>query len=80
MFVGKEPQHFFDSLINEHGFKLKGVGTPKYYLSGDLYSDSDGTLAWGAHLYVSKMLTNYETMVGSYPKEFATTIIQQGSS
>jgi hypothetical protein len=77
MFIGKEPQKFFDSLINDHGFKLKGVGIPKYHLGGDFYRDSDGTLAWGAHSYVSKMLTNYETMFGSKPKEFATPMIEK---
>jgi hypothetical protein len=46
MFIGKEPQQLFDSLINEHGFKLKGVGKPKYHLGGDFYRNSDGTLAW----------------------------------
>jgi Reverse transcriptase (RNA-dependent DNA polymerase) len=45
MFIGKEPHMFFDSLIDEHGFKLKGIGTPKYQLDGDSFIDSDGTLA-----------------------------------
>jgi hypothetical protein len=30
IFIGKKPQAFFDSLKNEHGFKLKGVGKPSY--------------------------------------------------
>jgi hypothetical protein len=77
MFIGKEPQQDFNSLINEHGFKLKGVGTPTYYLGGDFYCDSDFNLAWGAHLYVSKMLSNYETLIGSKPKEFATPMIEK---
>jgi hypothetical protein len=42
---------------------LKGVGTSKYLLGGDFYRNLDGTLAWGAHSYVSKMLNNYETIV-----------------
>jgi hypothetical protein len=37
MSIGKEQQQFFDSLINKHGFKLKGVGTPKYHIGGDFY-------------------------------------------
>jgi hypothetical protein len=52
MFIDKEPEQLFDSLINDHGFKLKGVGTPKYNLGGDFYFESDGTIAWGAHSYV----------------------------
>jgi hypothetical protein len=77
MFIGKEPHQFFDSLINDHGYKLKGVGTPTYHLGGDFYRDSDGTLAWGALLYVSKMLNKYETMFGCRPKEFATPMIEK---
>jgi hypothetical protein len=75
--IGKKPQQFFDSLINDHGFKLKGVGIPKYHLCGDFFRDSDGTLPWGAHSYVSNMMTNYETMFGSKPKEFATPMIEK---
>jgi hypothetical protein len=48
IFIGKKPQAFFDTLQNEHGFKLKGVGNPSYHLRGDLFRDPDGTLAWGA--------------------------------
>jgi hypothetical protein len=55
MFIGREPQQFFDSPINEHGFKLKGVCTPTYHLGGDFYRDSDGTLAWVAHSYISQI-------------------------
>jgi hypothetical protein len=77
MFIGKEPQQFFDSLIDDHGFKLKGVGTPTYHLSCDIYCDSDGSLTWGAHSYVSTMINNYETMFGSKPKEFANPMIKK---
>jgi hypothetical protein len=66
-----------DSLINEHGFKLKGVGKPTYHLGGDFYCDSDGTLAWGACSYDSKMFTNYETMFCPKPKDFATPMIEK---
>jgi hypothetical protein len=44
MFIGKEPHHFFDSFINDHGSKLKGVGIPKYHIAGDFDRNSDGTL------------------------------------
>jgi hypothetical protein len=36
IFIGKEPQQLFDSLINEPGFKLKG-GTPTNHLGGDFF-------------------------------------------
>jgi hypothetical protein len=72
MLIGKNPQAFFDSLINDHNFQLKGVGKPSYHLGGDFFRDADGTLAWGASSYVKKMLGNYETMFGSKPKEYST--------
>jgi hypothetical protein len=75
MIICKAPLQFFDSLINEHGFKMKGVGTPKYHVGGDFYHDFNGTLVWGSHLYVLKTLNNYETMFGSIPKESATPMI-----
>ena len=58
MFIGKKPQEFFDSLKDKHGFKLKGVGKPSNHLGGDFFHDPDGTLAWGAQLYVEKMIIN----------------------
>jgi hypothetical protein len=80
MFIGKEHQTFFDSLFNDHGFKSKGVGIPKYHLGCDFYRDSDGTLSWGAHSYVFKMLINFETVFGSKPIEFATPMIEKDHS
>ena len=52
IFIGKKPQEFFDSLKDEQGFKLKGVGKPSYHLGGDFFCDPYGTQAWGAQLYV----------------------------
>jgi hypothetical protein len=77
MFFGKDPPQFFDSMMNDHGFKLKVVGIPKYHLGGDFYRNFVGTLASGAHSYISEMFTNYETMFGSIPKEFATPMIKK---
>lgn len=77
MFIGKDPQAFFDTLTNEHGFKLKGVGKPSYHLGGDFFRDPDGTLAWGAQSYIAKMLINYERMFDSKPKEFSTPMVDK---
>ena len=77
MFIGKKPQAFFNSLKDEHGFKLNGVGKPSYHLGGDFFCDPDGTLAWGAQSYVEKMLINYETMFGSKPKEYSTPMAEK---
>jgi hypothetical protein len=40
------------------------------------FSATDGTLAWGAHSYVSKMLNNYETMFKTKPKELKMIILR----
>jgi Reverse transcriptase (RNA-dependent DNA polymerase) len=77
MFIGKHPQAFFDLLINDHGFQLKGVGKPSYHLGGDFFRDADGTLAWGANSYVKKMIINYETMFGNKPHEYNTPMAEK---
>jgi hypothetical protein len=41
------------------------------------YRNYDGTIAWEAHSYFSKMLSNYETMFGYKPKAFATPLIEK---
>ena len=30
----KEPAEFFETLINDYGYKLKGVGEPVYHIGG----------------------------------------------
>ena len=77
MFIGTKPQAFYDALINEHGFQLKGVGKPSYHLGGDFFRDPDGTLAWGAQSYVKKMLHNYEITFGGKPKEYSTPMAEK---
>jgi hypothetical protein len=77
MCIGKNPQEFFDTLINKYNFKLKGVGTPSYHLGGDFFRDPDGTLAWGANSYVKKMIMNYEIMFGKKPKEYSSPIAEK---
>ena len=69
MIMSKNPRKFFDLLINIHGYKLKGVSEPSYHLGGDFYRDKDGTLAWGAASYITKILENYEQTFGEKPKQ-----------
>jgi hypothetical protein len=77
MCIGKNPQSFFDDLINQYNFKLKGVGTPSYHLGGDFFRDPDGTLAWGAASYVKKIIMNYENMFGEKPKEYSSPLLEK---
>jgi len=74
MNISKEPKLFFDKLKQKYGYKLKGVGPPKYHLGGDFFCDDDGTHAWGAQTYIKKMLDNYERMFGSKPKEYSSPL------
>jgi hypothetical protein len=60
-------------LTEHHYFKLKGVGVPSYHLDGDFSVTLMGTtLAWGAHSYVKKMLSNYEYMFGEKPRVYSS--------
>jgi hypothetical protein len=77
MSIGSNPQAFYVALINGHGWQLKGVGQPSYHLGGDFLRDPDGTLAWGAHSYVKKMLHNYEIMFDGKPKEYTTPMAEK---
>ena len=74
MAILKDPNAFFKSLVEEHNYKLKGVGPPEYHLGGNFYHDADGTLAWGAKTYVKKLLKNYQIMFGELPKEWSAPL------
>ena len=67
MALSKNPQEFFDELVNKYKFILKGVGPPEYHLGGDFGRDPDGTLFWGAKSYIKKLMGNYERMFGNLP-------------
>jgi hypothetical protein len=69
MAIMKDPDEFFEALVKNYKYKLKGTGPPKYHLGGDFFRDNDGTLGWGAHTYIKKVLVNYEIMFGKQPTE-----------
>jgi len=66
LFVGKDPEAFFDRLKNVHDFKLKGVGEPEYHLGGDFKRTThpESFLTWGSKTYIKRMMANYEQMFG----------------
>jgi Reverse transcriptase (RNA-dependent DNA polymerase) len=72
--ISKDPAILFNELTSKYGYKLKGVGPPKYHLGGDYFRDDDGTQAWGAQTYIKKMLSNYERMFGTKPKEYSSPL------
>ena len=68
-----DPDPFYKSLT-DLGYKLKGVGPPTYHLGGDFTRDPDGTLAWGAKSYITRLLSNYQQMFNHLPKEFTAPL------
>ena len=74
MVMCKNPTKFFDTLINQYKYKLKGVGPPKYHLGGNFERDADGTLYWSAKTYIKKALDNYERLFGSLPKKTGSPV------
>ena len=67
MAIMKDPQEFFDLLVNKYKYILKGVGDPEYHLGGNFGRDPDGTLYWSAKTYVKKMMDNYERIHKQLP-------------
>jgi hypothetical protein len=70
----RNPQEFIDVLVNDCGYKLKGVGPMEYHLGADIYRDSDGTLCFGAKSYISRLLRTYESIFGEQPKEYTSPL------
>ena len=67
MAIMKDPQEFFDLLVDKYKYILKGVGDPEYHLGGNFGRDPDGTLYWSAKTYVKKMMDNYERIHKQLP-------------
>lgn len=79
MVIMKHPTKFFDILINEYKYKLKGVGEPQYHLGGNFGRDPDGVLYWSARTYIDKSLGNYERLFGALPKKMGSPM-EKGDS
>jgi len=75
LFLSRQPQQFFDTLTQQYGYKLKGVGVPEYHLGGEFGYDPDGTLYWGATRYVQKCLDTYQRLFdGEIPRKQRTPL------
>jgi hypothetical protein len=55
---------------------LKGVGPTVYHLGCNFFHDEDGTLCYGPHKYIDKMMENYKKIFGSKPKERGSPLEQ----
>ena len=67
--ASKDPQAIINSLQGDYNLKLKGTGPIGYHLGCDFYRDSEGVLCMSPRRYIDKMITNYEMMFGSKPKQ-----------
>jgi hypothetical protein len=66
--------HLFFQEVSRQGYKLKGVGEITYHLGGDFFRDPDGTLAWGAKMYIKRVINQCQSIFGALPKEWTSPI------
>jgi hypothetical protein len=74
LIAAKDPGEIVKALIEDHKFKLKGVGPLTYHLGCDYFRDSDGTLCCGPRKYIAKLIGQYENMFGSPPREYTSPL------
>ena len=67
LYAGKDAEEFYESL-HKSGYKLKGLGFPKYHLGGDFkrVKEPEEVLTWDSRTYIKKLLiAQYEQLVGT---------------
>ena len=75
-YIGPKSEKFYNILKLKHGFKLKGVEEISYHLGGNFVRDADGTLFWGSHTYIKKILDNYDRQFGSLPSRKPSSALE----
>ena len=65
---------FCQELKDRFGYKLKGDGSLEYHLGNDFERDPDGTLRAGPRKYIQKMISSYEKIFDSLPKEHTSPL------
>lgn len=55
--ISQNPKGFFDALVLDHHYTLKGVGPLTYFLGGDFAHNSiDNTLAVSAKMHIKRII------------------------
>ena len=72
--AAKNPREILDQLKINYKFKLKGDGPLTFHLGCDFFRDPDGTMAYGPSKYIKKMMSAYESMFGTKPKEYTSPL------
>ena len=80
LFASRNPMWLMERLEKKCGYKLKGVGSPEYYLGADIKRvdkdvHDDGVLTMGSTTYVKRCLDNYEKILGLKPPKKVSTPI-----
>jgi hypothetical protein len=70
----RNAQEFINDLVNNCGYKLKGVGLMKNHLSADIYHNKNGTLCVDTKSYISRLLRTFETIFGEQPEESSSPL------
>jgi len=68
MIASRIPEVIVKALIDEHNFKLKGIGPTEFHLGCDFYRDKQGVLCYAPKKYIEKILDNYRRIYGTWPK------------
>ena len=76
--VSKNPEDIARALTQDYKFKLKGTGPIAFHLGCDYYRDKNGILCFAPRKYIEKMVSTYETMFGTKPKQNVYTPIEEG--
>jgi hypothetical protein len=74
LICSKDPQAIVDILVNDHKFKLKGTGPIDFHLGCDFFRDEDGNLCYAPRKYVEKMMSTYERLFGTKPKQASSPL------
>ena len=61
IFVSKDPMKYIEQL--KFDYNLKGVGTPEYYLGGNVDIASDGKMTWSAKTYNKNICERIEKLI-----------------
>jgi hypothetical protein len=72
--ASKDPNGVIKLLETNYKFSFKGVGPIKFHLGCDFNPDQDGILYYGTKTYIEKMMTNYERIFGTKPKEYSSPL------
>ena len=75
----KDPQAIIGILTQEpYNFKLKGTGPISFHLGCNFFHDEDGVLCFAPKKYIEKMISSYERIFGSKPKQTVLSPLEKG--